>query len=212
MGSVRRLDGSGAVVRCRSPGCSLGGRPASRALCFAALFGILLASQGLFCAVQARELRVAVVDTREILNLSTAVKEVNRVIEQERNGFQDAFKAKEQKLVERSRELVAQKSVLDPVVFAQRKADIDKESAIARRQAKQLKQELNGLYAQSLAIVKAKMQEIVQKIASERRLDLLLDRRSVVFFRPDLEITDQVVLELNEQIPFVVVKTDTIEE
>ena len=148
-------------------------------------------------------LKIAIIDTQKVLSSSTAMTQINRSIEDKRDALQNRFREKEQQLIRASRNLVQEKSVLDPSVFAQRKGDIDREAASVRKQAKELKAELNIIYANSVDLVRKEMNRIILERIKAQMFDLVVEKRATVFFRSDLEITDQIIEELNRVLPRV---------
>ncbi len=149
------------------------------------------------------DLKVAIIDTQEILSASTAMRQINRFIEQERGELQSKFREKEQQLIKASRILSQERSVLDPSIFAQRKGDIDRTSAQVRKDAKEMKAKLATVYANAVERVRQEMNKIILARMKDQMFDLVIEKGAMVFFRKDLEITGQIISELNSTLPIL---------
>ena len=148
-------------------------------------------------------LKVAIIDTQEVLSASTAMRQINRFIEQERAELQSKFRGKEQDLIKASRTLSQERSILAPSVFAQRKGDIDRASAQVRKDAKEMKARLATVYANAVERVRQEMNKIILARMKNQMFDLVIEKGATVFFRSDLEITGQIIGELNSTLPIL---------
>ena len=171
------------------------------------LFALVILLSGLFgnlaVSQEKNNLKVAIIDTQEILSASTAMRQINRFIEQERGELQSKFREKEQQLIKASRILSQERSVLNPSVFAQRKGDIDRTSAQVRKDAKEMKARLATIYANAVERVRQEMNRIILARMKKQMFDLVIEKGATVFFRSDLEITGQIIDELNSALPIL---------
>ena len=152
---------------------------------------------------QATQLNIAVVDTKKVLQLSQAMKQVEQAVSGRRNQSQQEFRQKEQNLLAANQELVRQKSILAPEVFAQKRADIDQKAAIIRSQAKERNSSLNKLRSSGLKQIKKHLDLVIKQIVESRGFDLILSKNTIVYSKNNLDITDEVIQKLNASLPAV---------
>ncbi|MFD2207312.1 OmpH family outer membrane protein [Kiloniella antarctica] len=155
---------------------------------------------------QSTQLKIGVVDTQRVIQASQAYKQTNQKVEGLRGQFQQEFKLKEQNLVTENQKLVRQKSILAPEVYAQKKADIDKQAAIIRSQAKERKNSINQLRNAGLKQIQSKLGQIIDQMVAAHGFDLIIAKQSLVWTKPSLDITDEVVQKLNTSLPSVVLQ------
>ncbi|WP_419901598.1 OmpH family outer membrane protein [Kiloniella sp.] len=169
---------------------------------------LLIVSLAVFASMkvshaQSLQLKVAVVDTQKVIQASQAYKQINQKVEGLRNQFQQEFKGKEQNLVAENQKLVRQKSILAAEVYAQKKADIDKQAAIIRSQAKERKKSINQLRNAGLKQIQNQLGLIIDQMVAANGFDLIIAKQSLVWTKPSLDITDAVVQNLNASLPAV---------
>ncbi|MEH6632121.1 MAG: OmpH family outer membrane protein [Halopseudomonas aestusnigri] len=155
---------------------------------------------------QSTQLKIAVVDTQKVIQASQAYKQINQRVDGLRNQFQQEFKLKEQNLVTENQKLVRQKSILAPEVYAQKKADIDKQAAIIRSQAKERKNSINQLRNAGLKQIQSQLGTIIDQMVAANGFDLIIAKQSLVWTKPSLDITDEVVQKLNTSLPAVAIQ------
>ncbi len=145
------------------------------------------------------ELRIAVIDMQRILSRSTVVAGLTERIEEQRAHFRNALREQEEAFRESDRALAQDRATLDPTTFAERRQALQTKAGQLQREFDDRKRELDRLFRQGMAQVQEQLTTILQEISSERGLDLVLGKATVVLVSPDLEITEQVLARLNER-------------
>ncbi len=157
-------------------------------------------------SAQNLQLKIAVIDTKKVLQESQAMKQVNQTVTGRKNQFQQEFRQKEQGLLAQHQELVRQKSILSPEAFAQKKADLDKQAAIIRSEAKERNKGLTQLRNSGLNEIKKHLDVVIKRIVEAKKLDLILAKTSLVYSGNSLDITDEVAQNLNASLPALTIK------
>ncbi|OUS17918.1 hypothetical protein A9Q97_01225 [Rhodospirillales bacterium 47_12_T64] len=172
-------------------------------LCFflAVAFGIVAPITVTYA--QNTQLKIAVVDTQKVLRASLAKKQIDQTVVGNRNQFQQEFREKEQSLLTANQALVRQKSILAPEVYAQKKADIDKQAAIIRSAAKARKDSINKYRNAGLKQIESQLGVIIEQIVKANGYDLIIVKQSLVYTLNSLDITDQVIQQLNATLPSI---------
>jgi outer membrane protein len=143
--------------------------------------------------------RIALVDLDGVLRNADANNRIRELLDGQRAKFQDEFRAVEVDLQQSERDLLSRRDLMvkeeyDKLVtaFQARVAELQKDIQYKRQSIDTAYQKaLNGI--RNLAI------EEVTKIASEKKIDLILKRDSSVIFLPHLNISDEVLKRLNER-------------
>ena len=143
--------------------------------------------------------RIALVDLDGILRAADANNRVRELLDGQRAKFQEEFRAIEVNLQQSERDLLAKRELMSKdeyeklvTVFQARVSSVQKEIQYKR-------QSIDNAYQKALSDIRKLAIEVITKIASEREIDLILNRDSSVIFLPHLNISDEVLSRLNER-------------
>ena len=143
--------------------------------------------------------RIALVDLDGVLRAADANNRVRELLDGQRAKFQEEFRAIEVNLQQSERDLLAKRELMakdeyDKLVtaFQARVSSVQKEIQYKR-------QSIDNAYQKALSDIRGLAIEVITKIASEREIDLILNRDSSVIFLPHLNISDEVLTRLNER-------------
>ena len=143
--------------------------------------------------------RIALVDLDGVLRAADANNRVRELLDGQRAKFQEEFRAIEVDLQQSERDLLAKRDLMakdeyDKLVtaFQARVSSVQKEIQYKR-------QSIDNAYQKALSDIRKLAIDVITKIASERKIDLILNRDSSVIFLPHLNISDEVLSRLNER-------------
>ena len=143
--------------------------------------------------------RIAFVDIGGVLRAADANNRVRELLDGQRAKFQEEFRAIEVDLQQSERDLLAKRDLIakdeyDKLVtaFQARVSSVQKEIQYKR-------QSIDNAYQKALSDIRKLAIDEITKIASERKIDLILNRDSSVIFLPHLNISDEVLSRLNER-------------
>ncbi len=143
--------------------------------------------------------RIALVDLDGVLRAADANNRVRELLDGQRAKFQEEFRAIEVDLNQSERDLLAKRDLMakdeyDKLVtaFQARVSSVQKEIQYKR-------QSIDNAYQKALSDIRKLAIDVITKIASERKIDLILNRDSSVIFLPHLNISDEVLSRLNER-------------
>jgi len=148
---------------------------------------------------------VAVVDVQRIMQESSASKGIQKAIESQRDSYQKEIQTLEDKLQNAENELRKQQTVLAPDAFAAKRRDFEKQVADVQRTVQERKRTLDTAFNDAMTNVQKTMLEIVQDIADERGVNVVIPRNLLVLFASNLDVTESVLERLNKQLPTVAV-------
>jgi len=143
--------------------------------------------------------RIALVDLDGVLRVADANNRVRELLDGQRAKFQEEFRAIEVDLQRSERDLLAKRELMakdeyDKIVnaFQARVTSVQKEIQYKR-------QSIDNAYQKALSDIRGLAIEVITEIASERQIDLILNRDSSLIFLPHLNISDEVLTRLNER-------------
>lgn len=146
---------------------------------------------------------IIVIDTPRIQRESLAVRSIQEQIGAQRTAYQNELKDKEKALREKDQELMRQSTILSAEVFAQKKRDLEEQVAALQREIQEKRRALDKVYVEGMKEVQAVLTDITREIAESRKADLVLQRATLVWVRPEMEITEEALEKLNASLSSV---------
>jgi outer membrane protein len=145
----------------------------------------------------------AVIDYQRILRDAAAARSIRGQIEERRKVYQEEVSREEQRLHEADKAFAKQRSVLSAEAFAEKRREFEQEVAEVQRLVQERRRELDRLSAVALNEVKRALIEIVTNMAEERGFNLVLPSSEVLFFARTLDLTEEVLAQLDGKLPDV---------
>ncbi len=146
---------------------------------------------------------VVVMDTQRIYREAIALKVLQRIIDEQRSAYQQELRHKENELREADKKLADQRENLSAEVFAEKRKELEKRIVTVQRELQARKRELDKHYSQGISQLRSVLVEIAREIAEERDADLVIEKGAVVLVKPELEITEEALEQLNRRLPKV---------
>lgn len=163
------------------------------------VIGLVSLSANLAAQSEAQSLKIAVIDVQRILSESLAVAKLTVRIEELRSTYRQELRLQEESFREADRNLARERLELDPETFALRRQALQERAGRLQREFDDRKRALDRLFRQGMAQIQDKLTEVSHEIAAAKKLDIVLGKATVLLVRPDLEITDVVLAQLNER-------------
>lgn len=157
----------------------------------------------------AAQTKVLVVDSNKVVTESEVGKHVKRQVETIGNSMTSELKAQASPLKSNNASLEAElkgKSQAEQMKIMQSRPDLQKkytdmlstEQKVVQ-EAKVKKYELGMTETKAKIQIAKKVQEIIEAIARERGAELVLDKSTIIYGGPSVDITDAVLSRLNSQ-------------
>lgn len=176
----------------------------SLTIAFMAMF-VLLSPQS--SAQEALVPVIAVIDINGVERQSVAWESLRGQVESRRAAYQEQLAAREKELQEKGQELQAQQAILDPEVLKSREDELRLQVAQLRQQAVDVKKTLDKLYASARRQIRDALVVVVNEIAAERGLNLILNMsrqdQTVAYADNRLNISQEALERLNSKIQSV---------
>ena len=169
------------------------------AMSFTSVNGVGVRAQDLPRAV------IAVLDYAKILRASDAAKDVRRQIRQYRESFQAEIQADEIRLREVETDLKRQRHVLSLAAYEKRRQDFREQVIAAQKRGQKQKTQLDQALKGAMDQIQGAVIPIVKTLTETKGFTLVVDKTQVLFANKALDITDDVMLHLNQELRTITV-------
>jgi outer membrane protein len=146
---------------------------------------------------------VAVIDYQRILREARAARAIRDQVESRRQLYQDEIAREEQRLHEADKELARQRSVLSAEAFSEQRREFEGEVAQVQRMVQERRRQLDQVAASALNEVRSAMIEVVGELSDVRGFNLVLPTSGLLLFSPKIDLTDEVLAQLDRKLPNV---------
>ena len=146
---------------------------------------------------------IVVVDMQFIVSRSTAAIQVRQELDSLKKKYGEEVKLEEEELRNLQDELGVQRPILPPDEFAQLESDFRVRVEKLQSSVAEKNKELETIMQRSIQIIQNKTVEIITNIARERGLAAVLDTSTVVIAAGEINISEKVLTNLNENLPSV---------
>ena len=143
--------------------------------------------------------RIALVDLDGVLRNADANNRIRELLDGQRAKFQEEFRAVEVDLQQSERDLLSRRDLMVKEEYDKLVAAFQARVAELQKDIQYKRQSIDTAYQKALSGIRNLAIEEVTKIASEKKIDLILKRDSSVIFLPHLNISDEVLKRLNER-------------
>jgi Skp family chaperone for outer membrane proteins len=151
---------------------------------------------------------IAVADVQRLLRESLAGASLESQLNELRSRLADGVADREQVLRQREQELQGQMNILAPEVFAERRRAFEEDVVALQQEVRDRQRKLDEAYGEGLNQIRQVIIDILQQMVEERGYDLILPQAQILVGSRDLDITDDVLTELNNRIPSVTITVD----
>ena len=143
--------------------------------------------------------RIALIDLAGVLRDADANNRIRELLDGQRAKFQEEFRAVEIDLQQSERDLLSRRDLMAKEEYDKLVAAFQARVAELQKDIQYKRQSIDTAYQKALSGIRTLAIEEVTKIASEKKIDLILKRDSSVIFLPHLNISDEVLKRLNER-------------
>ncbi|MDB3897149.1 OmpH family outer membrane protein [Alphaproteobacteria bacterium] len=143
--------------------------------------------------------RIALVDLDGVLRAADANNRVRELLDGQRAKFQEEFRAIEVDLQQSERDLLAKRDLMAKDEYEKLVTAFQARVSSVQKEIQYKRQSIDNAYQKALSDVRKLAIDVITKIASEREIDLILNRDSSVISLPHLNISDEVLSRLNER-------------
>ena len=146
-------------------------------------------------------INIAVLDLETIRRKASVVKDIRAQITVFRKGFQADVEREEKALREANQELAKKRTILTPESFAEERRKFEQRVVEVQRIVQQRKQSLAKVRGDAMVQVEGKLNIIITDLAKKLGIVLVLNRSQTIMADRSLEITQDVLAELDKVMP-----------
>ena len=142
---------------------------------------------------------LGVIDMNEVLQKSDAIAKVREVLDQRNQEFQASITEEELRLRQEERELNAAQGQIAEDDFTARYAQFEEDVVALQRSIQQQQSRFDLSMQQVNTRLEQELINIVEEIAKDRQLTMVIQRNNVVIYDLTTDITDEALRRLNER-------------
>jgi outer membrane protein len=154
-----------------------------------ALAGLLLTAAAPALHAQ---LKVGVVNLQKALQDTAEIKAAEASLKAKFGPRQEELAGLEKEISKLSQDLEQNQSKYNEATLAEMSSRLQLRQRQYQRNAQSLQDDVNAVRQDVLNRVGQRLQEVIKKLAEEKGLDMVLDAGNTYFFKPVLEITEDV--------------------
>ena len=142
---------------------------------------------------------LGVIDMNEVLQKSDAIAKVREVLDQQNQEFQASITEEELRLRQEERVLNSEKNEISEDEFESRFAQFEKDVVALQRSIQQQQNRFDRSMQQVNTRLEQELVKIVEEIAQDRQLTMVIQRKNVVIYDSTTDVTDEALRRLNER-------------
>lgn len=143
--------------------------------------------------------RIALVDLNFVLRNAAATNRVRVLLDEKKAEFSNEFQEKEATLLIRERELNLRRDIISEADFNAEVQAFQDDVAAVQREIQFKRNSLDQAFQQAQDNLRMLAVGIIEEIANREALDMVMTREVSLLFRPDLNITQEVLSTLDER-------------
>ena len=155
---------------------------------------------------------VAIIDVQRILEESLAAQSVQKQLESQRSKFQTKISAEEVALRKAEQDLAKSRDSVTPDVYADHEQQLRQRFLDVERHVQSRRKALDQAFNDSMNAVRKSLLDIVGVIAHDHGANLVIVKQQVMWSAKDMDITDEVLVQINKTLSQVAVKVVEDEE
>ncbi len=168
---------------------------------FALVFGVSGAAMA--------QTSVGVVDIQKILAESKAGQSVQKQVHEKREQFQKEFTKVEEEMRNSQKTLAEKQKTLSQEEMLVKRQEFEKKLLETRTLVQKRKGALEGAFTKALRQLEKEVLKIVESIAAEKKYDLVLSNNNVFIGNKSLDISSEVLKQLDAKITTVKVEVES---
>lgn len=175
------------------------------AILIGAICAFTLTCNSIFCshahANTADKQLIVVVNVQKIVSQSLASNHVKKQLETKREEYQKAIDRQEEQLREKDKELASQRSLLDPEAYKAQVTEFKKKVASVQKDVQDKRSQMDKAYAKALSKIQDVTINVISNLSKNKGFDIAVPTNNILFAKQGLDISEDVLKELNTRLP-----------
>lgn len=144
--------------------------------------------------------RIAIIDLQKLMQASTAAQSLRKQVENVATKTRDLIAKKEDEMRDAQRELAKQKTVLAKDAFEKKKQAWEKKVKLLNDDVESRKKGIERASDAAVLKIQKEIASILDKITERKKVNVVLRTDQVMQYNPNLDVTDEVLTELNNNL------------
>ncbi len=170
----------------------------------------LLISSFSFAYAENNPKSIAVLDMQKIVEQSLAAADVRTQVKEMHDKFGAEIKNKQLELQKEDEDLAKKRSVLSAKAYEEKRNQFKDKYTAVQRDVQVKREAIDKSLADALNVINNSIQQIVSDLAKSKNFDLAIYKLQVAYVKPEFDITNDVLQELNKKLPKVQVQAPVI--
>jgi Skp family chaperone for outer membrane proteins len=149
---------------------------------------------------------VMVVDYAGIMREASAMQDAQRQIRERQVAYKQEVETREQALREEEKQLAQQRTLLAADVFQQKQKEFQQKVAAFQKFAQARSRVLDQALAETQTKFQQSLNEVIAKLAEERRATLVLHQAQVIIYANAMNASKEVFDRINKAVPTITVE------
>ena len=146
---------------------------------------------------------IAVLDSQFVIVNGQASQGIRTQIEAIRDVYSEEIKALEDELRSDEDELKRQQAILAPDIFAERRREWEDRLAYVERLVEERNRQIDRSFNDAMNQVREAVLAVIVEMTEQRGFNIILEKGELVFAARTLDITDDIIIALDEALPNV---------
>lgn len=147
--------------------------------------------------------KIAVVDVQYLMENSKAYISTRKQIDEISNALHNKMTSKEASLKKEEEALINKRGVIDNAKLEKEIETFNNKISTIQMDIQQKKTELEQLHGEAVSKIQGYVTQIITTMASEKNFNVAIPSSQLLYATPSLDITEEVLLRLNEALPSV---------
>ncbi len=152
----------------------------------------------------------AVVD-EQLFENAKAIQDVKRQIDEKREAFQAEVNEKESELVARDEALAKERDLISKEAFDEKAKAFRAQFVEAQQLLELRRNQLEKANIEATSKIRTEIEAIIAELAAEKGFDVAISRSRLLYANDSLDISADVLAELDKRMPTVELTVDDIE-
>ncbi len=149
----------------------------------------------------AEPIKIGVIDFQRCIQESNEGKRISESLKNKQTEMQKDVDKKQQELVDMQKDMEKQSLMLSADAKSEREKVFEKKKRDLQYLMQDLNEEMKKLESDARISILTTINTVVDTIAKQQKFDLIAERSNIMYFSKELDITDQVIAELNKAKP-----------
>lgn len=152
---------------------------------------------------------IVVVNIRKIMEEANAAKDMRDKLSKTQEKHLQQKKSNEASLKKQHEALLQEKSLISKELFEKKKKDFEKKYADLQKEWQKKQTNFDNDINTSFKIIEDAIFQIVNDMAARKKFDIAISSERVVYAKANLDITDEILVELNKKLPSINFSSDS---